>query len=60
MAFLEINDVEIKAVAAAVPKQVKVVKEQPFFTDIEAENFTKTVTLAKAKRTAMSVHGREG
>ena len=26
----------------------------------EAENFTKTVTLAKAKRTAMSVHGREG
>jgi 3-oxoacyl-[acyl-carrier-protein] synthase-3 len=41
MAFLEINDVEIKAVAAAVPKQVKVVKEQPFFTDIEAENFTK-------------------
>ena len=26
----------------------------------EAQNFTKTVTLAKAMRTAMSVHGREG
>ena len=41
MAFLEIKDVEIKAIATAVPKQVKVAKEQPFFTDIEAENFTK-------------------
>ncbi len=43
MAFLENKNVEIKAVATAVPKQVKVAKEQPFFTDIEAENFT-TVT----------------
>lgn len=41
MAFLEISNVDIKGVAAAVPKQVKVAKEQPFFTDIEAENFTK-------------------
>lgn len=41
MAFLEINNVEIKGVAAAVPKQIKVVKEQPFFTAVEAENFTK-------------------
>lgn len=40
MAFLETRDVEIKAIATAVPKQVKVAKEQPFFTDIEAENFT--------------------
>ena len=40
MAFLEINNVEIKAVAAAVPKQLKVAKEQPFFTDVEADNFT--------------------
>ncbi len=40
MAFLEIKNVEIKAVATAVPRQVKVAKEQPFFNDIEAENFT--------------------
>ena len=40
MAFLEINNVEIRGVATAVPKQIKVAKEQPFFTDIEAENFT--------------------
>jgi 3-oxoacyl-[acyl-carrier-protein] synthase-3 len=40
MAFLEITNVEIKAIATAVPLQVKVAKEQPFFTEIEAENFT--------------------
>lgn len=40
MAFLETNHVEIKGVACAVPKQIKVAKEQPFFTDVEAENFT--------------------
>lgn len=40
MAFLEINKIEIKGVATAVPQQVKVAKEQPFFTDVEAENFT--------------------
>ena len=40
MAFLEIHNVEIKAIATAVPKQIKVAKEQPFFTEIEAENFT--------------------
>lgn len=40
MAFLETKNVEIKGVACAVPKQIKVAKEQPFFTDIEAENFT--------------------
>ncbi len=40
MAFLEIKNVEIKAIATAVPKQVKVAKEQPFFTAIEADNFT--------------------
>lgn len=40
MAFLETKNVEIKGVATAVPKQIKVAKEQPFFTDIEAENFT--------------------
>lgn len=40
MAFIEINNVDIKGVTCAVPKQIKVVKEQPFFTDVEAENFT--------------------
>lgn len=40
MAFLETRNVEMKGVACAVPKQIKVAKEQPFFTDIEAENFT--------------------
>ena len=40
MAFLEISNIVIRGVATAVPKQVKVVKEQPFFTEIEAENFT--------------------
>ena len=40
MAFLEISNVDIRAVATAVPRQVKVAKEQPFFTAVEAENFT--------------------
>lgn len=40
MAFLETKNVEIKGVATAVPKQIKVAKEQAFFTEIEAENFT--------------------
>lgn len=40
MAFLETTNVEIKGVACAVPKQIKIAKEQPFFTEIEAENFT--------------------
>lgn len=40
MAFLETRNVEMKGVACAVPKQIKVAKEQPFFTDIEADNFT--------------------
>lgn len=40
MAFLEICNIEMRGVACAVPKQIKVAKEQPFFTDVEAENFT--------------------
>lgn len=40
MAFLEVNNVEIKGVATAVPKQIKVAKEMPYFTEVEADNFT--------------------
>lgn len=40
MAFLEVKNVEIKGVATAVPKQVKVAKEMPYFTEIEATNFS--------------------
>ena len=40
MALLEVNNVEIKGVATAVPKQIKVAKEMPYFTEVEAENFT--------------------
>lgn len=40
MAFLEAKNVKIKGIATCVPKQIKVAKEQPFFTEIEAENFT--------------------
>lgn len=40
MAFIETKNVEIRGIACAVPKQIKVAKDQPFFTDIEAENFT--------------------
>lgn len=40
MAFLEVKNVEIKGVSVAVPKQVKVAKEQPYFTEVEADNFT--------------------
>ena len=40
MAFLEEKNVEIKGIATCVPKQVKVAAEQPFFTAVEAENFT--------------------
>ena len=41
MAFLEVNNVEIKGVATAVPKQIKVAKDMPYFTKVEAENFSK-------------------
>lgn len=40
MAFLEVKNVEIKGVATVVPKQIKVAKEMPYFTEIEADNFT--------------------
>lgn len=40
MAFLEVTNVEIKGVATAVPKQIKVAKEMPYFTEVEADNFT--------------------
>ena len=40
MAYLEVKNVEIKGVATAVPKQVKVAKEMPYFTEVEADNFT--------------------
>ena len=40
MPFLKVNHVEIRGIACAIPKQVKYAKEQPFFTEIEAENFT--------------------
>lgn len=40
MAFLEVKNVEIKGVATCVPKEIKVAKEQPFFTEVEAENFS--------------------
>lgn len=51
MAFLKVNNVEIKGVACAVPKQVKYAKDQSFFTEIEAENFT-SVTGVECSRTA--------
>ena len=38
MAFLEVKNVEIKGLATAVPKQVKVAKEMPYFTEVEADN----------------------
>ena len=40
MAFLEVKNVAIKGVATAVPKQIKVAKEMPYFTAVEAENFS--------------------
>lgn len=40
MAFLEVKNVEIKGVATAVPKQIKVAKGMSYFTEVEADNFT--------------------
>lgn len=40
MAFLEVKNIEVKGVATAVPRQIKVAKEMPYFTEVEAENFT--------------------
>lgn len=40
MAYISIDNVEIKGLACAVPKSIKVVKEQSFFSPVEAENFT--------------------
>ena len=40
MAFIEVKNVEIKGIATCVPKQVKVAREMPYFTEVEADNFT--------------------
>lgn len=40
MAFLEVKNIDMRGVAVAVPQQVKVAKEMPYFTAVEAENFT--------------------
>lgn len=40
MAFLEVKNVEIKGIATCVPKEIKVAKEMPYFTEVEADNFT--------------------
>ena len=40
MAFLEVKNVELKGIATCVPKEIKVAKEMPYFTEVEADNFT--------------------
>ena len=50
MSYLNVKNVEIKGIACAVPKQIKYAKGQPFFTDVEAENFT-SVTGVECSRT---------
>jgi len=40
MALVEVKNVEIKGVATAVPRQIKVAREMPYFTAVEADNFT--------------------
>lgn len=41
MAFLSVNNVRIHGIACAVPKKKKVVKDLPYFSGIESENFSK-------------------
>lgn len=40
MAFLEVKNVEIKGIATCVPRQIKVASQMPFFSKVEAENFS--------------------
>lgn len=49
MAFLSIEHIAFKGVACAVPKQVKVAKEQPFFTAVESENFTNVTGVVSSR-----------
>lgn len=51
MAFLQVKNVDIGGVACAVPSQVKYVKDQPFFSKVEADNFM-NVTGVECSRTA--------
>lgn len=54
MAFLKIDNVEIKGVAAAVPKQIKEIRDLPFFTSGEGE---KVVSLTKIERSRIAPEG---
>ena len=40
MSYVSVENIGLRGVTVAVPKQVKVAAGQPFFTPVEAENFT--------------------
>lgn len=54
MAYLKINNVSIKGIAAAVPKQIKEIRDLPFFEPGEGE---KVVALTKIERSRISPDG---
>jgi len=54
MAFLKIDNVKIKGVAAAVPKMIKEIRELPFFAPGEGD---KVVALTKIERSRMVPDG---
>lgn len=55
MAYLEIKNVKIKGVAAAVPTNVKEIRELPFYTPADAE---KTIAVTHVERTRMVSKGQ--
>ena len=56
MAFLEIKNVRIAGIAAAVPKDVKEIRDQPFFEDGEAE---KVIDVTHIERSRIAREGLE-
>lgn len=55
MAYLHINNVSVKGIAAAVPKRVKEIKEQPCFKSIEEAE--KTIASTHVERSRMVPEG---
>lgn len=54
MAFIKISNVKIMGVAAAVPKEVKEIRDLPFFSEGEAE---KVISLTKVERSRIAPEG---
>ncbi len=55
MAFLSINNVEIRGIACAVPKNIEKVADLPYLTDTEVQNFVNVTGVRQGRITSKGV-----